>query len=153
LRGEHLKRAIRKEIDAGKEPRPGPQASDRHRPPDPRFALPHELQATIWTMRDLALRSLGRMDEALAACKEACRLWPTHPLYAQELRRFSQEHARLKSQEKPRPQAHTSPSLQGQFVSESAHNVVFTSVSAPIRASVTLCGSLIPPITTAKPKE
>jgi tetratricopeptide (TPR) repeat protein len=154
LCGEHLKRTIRKEIAAGKEQRPGPQAPGHHGPPDPRFALPHELQATIWTMQDLALRSVGRMDEALAACKEACRLWPTHPLYAQELRRFSQEHARLKAQEEPPPQAHAGSSLQGQFVSGGTHNVVFTSVSAPVHASVTcFSGSLFPPITTIKPKE
>jgi hypothetical protein len=115
--------------------------------------LPHELQATIWTMRDLALRSLGRMDEALAACKEACRLWPTHPLYAQELRRFSQEHARLKAKEEPRPQGHANSPLQGQSVSESAHNVVFTSVSAPFQAGMTFSGSLFPPTITIKPKE
>jgi len=152
--GEHLKRAIREEIAAGNEPRPGPQASGHHGPPDPRFALPHELQATIWTMRDLALRSLGRLDEALDACKEACRLWPKNPLYAQELRRFSQEHARLKAKEKPGPQAHANSSIQGQPVSESAHNVVFTTVSAPVHASVTcFSGSLFPLTITIKPKE
>ena len=154
--GERLKRVIRNEIAAGKTPQPGPLTFTANRtvPPDPRWGLSTELQANIWTMRDLALRSLGRLDEALDACKEACRLWPKNPLYAQELRRFSQEHARLKAKEKPGPQAHANSSIQGQPVSESAHNVVFTTVSAPVHASVTcFSGSLFPLTITIKPKE
>ena len=140
---EHLKRAIRKEIDSRKEPCPGPQPPDRL---DPRFDLPHELQGTIWMFRDLALRSLGRLDEALTACKECCRLWPKQKLWAQELRRFSQEQAKRKLQAKPR----LTPAL-GQFVSDVSHNVVLTGLTAPVHMGVTLSGSLFPPLFSTKP--
>jgi tetratricopeptide (TPR) repeat protein len=143
--GKHLRRVIRKEIDARQEPQPG-------NCPDLRLALPHELQGTIWMLRDLALRSLGRSADALAACKEACRLWPTQPHWAQELRRFSQEQTKLKGQATPQLQAGTSPAAEGRFVADGNHGIVFTGGSVPVHASVTFCGSLLPPTMSIKPE-
>lgn len=145
--GKHLERVIRKEIDAGNEPRPGPLSPGQQ---DPRFELPHESQGSIWMFRDLLLRSLGRMDEALVACREACRLWPTQPHWAKELQRFAQEHARFKAQAKPQP---ISNRPVEQTVHQSIHSTAFIAASDPVHATVTMCGSMFPQLSNVKPKE
>jgi len=128
---EYLKRVVHREITAGQEPRSGQQAAANDKSPDPRLALPRELQAVIWSTRDLQLRSLGRLDEALAACKETCTLWPGNRMYAEELKRFSRQHARVKAQQKASEQGLLT-ATHGHVVLDIGHDPSVAGVSAPV---------------------
>lgn len=120
---------------------------------DLRKLLPPKVLAMFLSIDGHFHEVRGEVKEAVVSYRKACAEDTENPDYKADLERYLKRLAHEgKSTEGPGPHAQPDSPQHGQFISDGMHNAVYTSLSAPFHVSVTLSGSLIPPIRTTKPK-